>query len=106
MPIAVAPDDLVATHAEADRNDRPPLLVLQPLRAFLDAHELGSGGIEAEPLGDGHSNVTYLVRRPDREVVVRRPPRPPLPPSAHDVLRCTEPRRACRRSSPSATTSR
>jgi aminoglycoside phosphotransferase (APT) family kinase protein len=27
------------------------------------------------------------VRRDDCEVVVRRPPRPPLPPSAHDVLR-------------------
>jgi aminoglycoside phosphotransferase (APT) family kinase protein len=87
MPIAVAPDDIVATHAEAERNDRPPLLVLDPLRAFLDAHGLGSGDIAAEPVGDGHSNVTYLVCRDDREVVVRRPPRPPLPPSAHDVLR-------------------
>jgi aminoglycoside phosphotransferase (APT) family kinase protein len=87
MPIAVAPDDIVATHTEAERNDRPPLLVLDPLRAFLDEHGLGSGAVAAEPVGDGHSNVTYLVRRDDREVVVRRPPRPPLPPSAHDVLR-------------------
>jgi aminoglycoside phosphotransferase (APT) family kinase protein len=87
MPIAVAPDDIVATHAEAERNDRPPLLVLDPLRAWLDEHGLGSGAIAVEPVGDGHSNVTYLVRRDDREVVVRRPPRPPLPPSAHDVLR-------------------
>jgi aminoglycoside phosphotransferase (APT) family kinase protein len=38
-------------------------------------------------VGDGHSNVTYLVRRDGAEVVLRRPPRPPLPPSAHDVLR-------------------
>src|SRR5919108_729286 len=87
MPIEVAPDDIVPTHAEAERNDRPPLLVLDPLRAFLDEHCLGSGELAAEPVGDGHSNVTYLVRRDDREVVVRRPPRPPLPPSAHDVLR-------------------
>ena len=35
----------------------------------------------------GHSNVTYLIRRGDTELVLRRPPRPPLPPSAHDVLR-------------------
>jgi aminoglycoside phosphotransferase (APT) family kinase protein len=87
MTVAPAPDDIVRSHAEAERNDRPPLLVVEPLRAFLDEHRLGSGGLEAEPLGDGHSNVTYLVRRDDREVVVRRPPRPPLPPSAHDVRR-------------------
>ena len=47
----------------------------------------GSGELEAEPVGDGHSNVTYLIRRDGGEWVLRRPPRPPLPPSAHDVLR-------------------
>ena len=87
MTVAPAPDDIVATHADADRNARVPLLVLEPLAAFLDDHGLGAGPIAAEPVGDGHSNVTYLVRREGREVVVRRPPRPPLPPSAHDVLR-------------------
>jgi aminoglycoside phosphotransferase (APT) family kinase protein len=87
MPVAPAPDDVVATYVEAARNDRPPLLVVEPLLAFLDERGLGSGPLEAEPVGDGHSNVTYLVRRGDAEVVVRRPPRPPLPPSAHDVLR-------------------
>jgi aminoglycoside phosphotransferase (APT) family kinase protein len=39
------------------------------------------------PVGDGHSNVTYAVSRGGADVVLRRPPRPPLPPSAHDVLR-------------------
>src|SRR4051794_3549288 len=87
MTVAPAPDDIVPTHDEAARNERPPLLVLEPLLAFLDEHGLGSGDLEAEPVGDGHSNVTYLVRRGDAELVVRRPPRPPLPPSAHDVLR-------------------
>jgi aminoglycoside phosphotransferase (APT) family kinase protein len=87
MTVAPAPDDIVVTHAEAERNDRAPLLVLEPLAAFLDEHGLGSGPVEAEPVGEGHSNVTYLVRRGDCEVVVRRPPRPPLPPSAHDVAR-------------------
>src|SRR3954451_10500177 len=87
MPVAPAPDDIVASHAEAERNERPPLLVVEPLRAFLDEHGLGAGDPDIEPVGEGHSNVTYLVRRGDREVVVRRPPRPPLPPSAHDVLR-------------------
>ncbi|MEA2153443.1 MAG: hypothetical protein QOI18_1676, partial [Solirubrobacteraceae bacterium] len=82
MSTAIAPDDIVETAAEAQANARPPLLVLEPLRAFLDSHELGEGEIEASPIGEGHSNVTYLIRRGDSEMVLRRPPRPPLPPSA------------------------
>jgi aminoglycoside phosphotransferase (APT) family kinase protein len=84
---AIAPDDIVQTREQAEGNERPPLLVLEPLRAFLDAHGLGEGAIEASPIGEGHSNVTYLIRRGETEMVLRRPPRPPLPPSAHDVLR-------------------
>jgi aminoglycoside phosphotransferase (APT) family kinase protein len=83
----IAPDDIVESPAEAEANSRPPLLVLQPLLAFLDAHELGDGPLRATPIGEGHSNVTYLIERDDAEVVLRRPPRPPLPPSAHNVLR-------------------
>lgn len=63
------------------------LLAMEPLAAFLDEAGLGSGPIEATELGDGHSNVTYLLRRGDERLVLRRPPRGPLPPSAHDVLR-------------------
>ena len=87
MPHDIAPDDIVRTHAEAEGKGRPPLVVLEPLMAFLDAAGLGSGELDIAPIGDGHSNVTYLVRREGAELVLRRPPRPPLPPSAHDVLR-------------------
>src|SRR5258705_7473928 len=87
MPIDVAPDDIVRTTEEGEANERPPLLVLDPLKDFLDEHGLGSGDLHVEPVGDGHSNVTYAIKRDDTEVIVRRPPRPPLPPSAHDVLR-------------------
>jgi aminoglycoside phosphotransferase (APT) family kinase protein len=88
MSAAVAPDDIVTTHDEVPPDGRPPLLVLDPLRHFLDAHGLGSGDIRAQPIGEGHSNVTYLIERDHGpELVLRRPPRPPLPPSAHDVLR-------------------
>jgi len=84
----VAPDDIVARHADVRAGDRPPLVVIEPLEEFLDAHGLGSGPIEAAPIGEGHSNVTYSIRREHApEMVLRRPPRPPLPPSAHDVLR-------------------
>ena len=35
----------------------------------------------------GHSNLTYLVRFGDVEIVVRRPPFGPVPPTAHDMAR-------------------
>jgi aminoglycoside phosphotransferase (APT) family kinase protein len=87
-PIDIAPDDIVRTPEEGAANEREPLLVLDPLTEFLDANGLGSGELHVEPVGDGHSNVTYAITRDDgTEVIVRRPPRGPLPPSAHDVLR-------------------
>jgi aminoglycoside phosphotransferase (APT) family kinase protein len=78
---------IVDTPEEAAALELAPLLVRRPLEAFLDGCGLGSGPVEAEPLGDGHSNITYLITREGGEWVLRRPPRPPLPPSAHDVLR-------------------
>jgi aminoglycoside phosphotransferase (APT) family kinase protein len=88
MSTAAARDDVVRTHEQAVGQTRPPLLVLDPLERFLDAHELGTGEICARPIGIGHSNVTYLLERDGAtEMILRRPPRPPLPPSAHDVLR-------------------
>jgi aminoglycoside phosphotransferase (APT) family kinase protein len=78
---------IVDTPEQAAALARAPLLVRRPLEAFLDAHGLGTGELTGEPVGEGHSNVTYLIRRDGGEWVLRRPPRPPLPPSAHDVLR-------------------
>ena len=79
--------DVVETPEEAVAQQRPPLIVRQPLQEFFDHHGLGEGAIEAEPIGAGHSNVTYLIRRGGERYVLRRPPRPPVPPSANDVLR-------------------
>ena len=78
---------IVHTPEEAKSLEQPPLLVLRPLEAFFDEHGLGQGDITAQPVGDGHSNITYVIRRGAEAWVLRRPPRPPLPPSAHDVLR-------------------
>ncbi len=78
---------IVDTHQEAAALALEPLLVRRPLEAFLDERGLGEGPLEAEPVGEGHSNVTYAIRRRGSTWVLRRPPRPPLPPSAHDVLR-------------------
>ena len=65
-----------------------PLIVADKVEAFLDSHGLGSGPIEVSRIGDGGgSNFTFLVERGDERLVLRRPPRPPLPPSAHDMVR-------------------
>ena len=79
--------EVVDTAAEAAGQEPSPLIVREPLEAYLDSCGLGEGELEAERIGEGHSNVTYLLRRGVHRFVLRRPPRPPLPPSAHDVLR-------------------
>ncbi|HTX46287.1 MAG TPA: phosphotransferase family protein, partial [Solirubrobacteraceae bacterium] len=85
MTVALAPDDIIATPADRGPDAREPLLVIEPLREFLTEHDLDAPpGLTATPVGDGHSNVTFLL---STGVVLRRPPRGPLPPSAHDVLR-------------------
>ena len=79
--------DVVDRLEDAAGLELAPLVVREPLEAFLDEHGIGEGRVEVERIGEGHSNITFLVRRGDARVVLRRPPRPPLPPSAHDVLR-------------------
>ena len=86
-PDETAVVEIVDTPEEAASLALPPLLVREPVERFLDEHGLGSGPITATRLGEGHSNVTYCVRRAGAQVVLRRPPRPPLPPSAHDMMR-------------------
>jgi aminoglycoside phosphotransferase (APT) family kinase protein len=80
-------DDVVRSQAQAAGLAQPPLIVLDPVEALLDELAIGSGPAIATPLGDGHSNVTYLLTRGTARVVLRRPPRPPYAESAHDVLR-------------------
>jgi len=61
------------------------------LRERLPACGLGApdpmGELEVAQFHGGHSNLTYLVRFGDAELVLRRPPVGPLPPSAHDMAR-------------------
>jgi len=79
--------EIVDTPEQAAEQALAPLIVREPLAAYLDAQGLGSGAVGAQRIGAGHSNITYLIRREGSRFVLRRPPRPPLPPSAHDVLR-------------------
>jgi aminoglycoside phosphotransferase (APT) family kinase protein len=57
------------------------------LRRYLAERDLVAADADVRPIGDGHSNIIYLVDDGRRSVVVRRPPPPPHPPGAHDVLR-------------------
>jgi aminoglycoside phosphotransferase (APT) family kinase protein len=80
--------DVVEAVSEAEGLEKPPLLILDRIRVFLDEHGLGSGEVRAGRIGEGGgSNFTFLLEREDGRFVLRRPPRPPLPPSAHDVVR-------------------
>jgi aminoglycoside phosphotransferase (APT) family kinase protein len=60
---------------------------LERLGRFLSDRVLCGPKVTAQAIGDGHSNLTFLVSDGYARVVVRRPPPPPLPPGAHDVLR-------------------
>lgn len=60
---------------------------LVELGALLCDRAICGPDVTVEPVGDGHSNLTYLVSDGDRRVVLRRPPPPPVPAGAHDVIR-------------------
>lgn len=81
--------DIAGTRAEAERMPRPPLLVIEPLREYLASVGLddGAGPLRARRIGDGHSNITFGIEVAGRCLVLRRGPRPPLPPTTHDMLR-------------------
>jgi aminoglycoside phosphotransferase (APT) family kinase protein len=81
------PVDVVDTPEQAAALPLPPLVVRRPLEAWLDGRGLGSGPLAATRIGAGHSNATFLLERGGERMVLRRAPRPPLPPSAHDMLR-------------------
>jgi aminoglycoside phosphotransferase (APT) family kinase protein len=61
--------------------------ILGSLEVFLDEAGLGAGPVRADPIGEGHSNLTFLLRRGADRFVLRRPPQGKIAPSTHDVLR-------------------
>lgn len=80
-------EPIVSRPEDAARLEHGAALVLDPLREFLDEAAIGCGDLDAEAIGDGHSNLSFLLRRGDDRFVLRRPPRGPLAPSANNVLR-------------------
>jgi aminoglycoside phosphotransferase (APT) family kinase protein len=57
------------------------------LTAQLDELGLVDGQVDVSVLSGGNSNLTYLVRGGERELVVRRRPLGPVPAGAHDMHR-------------------
>ena len=63
-------------------------LDLAKLAPYLTAHVEGlAGPLEVRQFPRGHSNLTYLVRAGDRELVLRRPPFGSKVKTAHDMGR-------------------
>ena len=62
-------------------------LDLARLQPFLREHFDQSEPVSIEQFPSGHSNLTYLVRLGNREVVLRRPPFGSKVKSAHDMAR-------------------
>lgn len=60
---------------------------LAALEGFLDRRGLLAGEPRPRRIGDGHSNLTYLIRVRGGNAVLRRPPPPPVPKGANDVER-------------------
>ena len=60
---------------------------LAALERFLGAKGLFGGAPAPRRIGDGHSNLTYLIHVKNGEAVLRRPPPPPVPKGANDVER-------------------
>jgi aminoglycoside phosphotransferase (APT) family kinase protein len=69
-------------------SDLERLVPLAGVRRFLDS-AVGSSAdaVSVERLGEGHSNLTFLVRRGDDAWVLRRPPRGDILPGTHEMHR-------------------
>lgn len=83
----LGPGDVAASAEEAAGLEREPLIVLDALESFLDGEGLGTGPLSVRRIGDGHSMETFALTREGFRGILRRPPRPPYAPGAHDVLR-------------------
>jgi aminoglycoside phosphotransferase (APT) family kinase protein len=61
------------------------------LRGHLGEHQIPNldltSTFEVAQFPGGHSNLTYLIRFSDVDIVVRRPPFGPVAPTAHDMAR-------------------
>lgn len=82
---------LIDTRAVRDAEQLDWPRMEQWLRAELPARHIDGldlrQAMRVEQFPGGHSNLTYLIRFGDAELVVRRPPLGPVAPTAHDMAR-------------------
>jgi aminoglycoside phosphotransferase (APT) family kinase protein len=65
-----------------------PLVDPDRLATWMDAQGLAPGAaVRVERITTGHSNEVFRVERGDLVLALRRPPRTPLSPTAHDMAR-------------------
>ena len=58
------------------------------LAPWLDDQGIEPGAaLAVERITTGHSNEVFRITRGDRVLILRRPPRTPLSPTAHDMAR-------------------
>lgn len=62
-------------------------LPVEALRSWLADRLPGAGELTVEQFPGGHSNLTYRLRTPAGEWVLRRPPLGPVAAKAHDMIR-------------------
>ncbi len=68
--------------------DAAPLVDVDRLASWMDREGLGAGApCAVERITTGHSNELFLIARGADVFVLRRPPRTPLSPTAHDMAR-------------------
>ncbi|MBQ1071416.1 phosphotransferase, partial [Micromonospora sp. D75] len=77
-----------AAAARLSAGSAPRGLDLDRLATYLAAHRPDlTGPLSARLIAGGKSNLTYLLRAGDREVVLRRPPLGHVLATAHDMAR-------------------
>jgi aminoglycoside phosphotransferase (APT) family kinase protein len=65
-----------------------PLVDVDRLARWMDDNALATGApLQVERITTGHSNEVFRVERGDLRLALRRPPRTPLSPTAHDMAR-------------------
>src|SRR5699024_5418923 len=79
--------EVVETSNQATLNHIPPLLIIDNVIAFLYSHVLVSSPLSWKRIGEGQSNVTYLLERDVERFVLRLDTRSTLPKSTHDMMR-------------------
>ncbi len=68
--------------------DLERLVPLEGLRRYLDERfGPGSSDLSLDRLGEGHSNLTFILRRGQDSWVLRRPPRGDIQPGTHEMHR-------------------